>query len=41
MIGGFFNSGGTSIPDVNDLMQVVFGANIWERPATLTESLNF
>jgi hypothetical protein len=41
MIGGFFASGGTAIPDVNDLMRVVFGTNMWQMPANLTETLNF
>jgi len=41
MIGGFFASGGTVIPDVNDLMQFFFGVNIWETPTSLTETLNF
>ncbi len=41
MIGGFFASGGATIPEVNDLMRVVFGVNIWENPETLTETLNF
>jgi hypothetical protein len=41
MIGGFFASDGKVVPDVNDLMRVVFGVNIWETPAILTETLNF
>ncbi len=42
MIGGFFASGGTVIPDVNgDLMRVVFGVNVLAKACSiLTETLN-
>ncbi len=41
MIGAFFASGGTVIQDGNDLMRVVFGVDIWQKPTVLTETLNF
>jgi hypothetical protein len=41
MIGDFFASDGTIITDGNNLMRVVFGTDIWQKPTTLTETLNF
>jgi hypothetical protein len=41
MIGYFFATDGQVIYEGNDLMNIVFGTNIWEQPVVLTETLNF
>jgi len=41
MIGVFFATNGVLAPMGNDLMQVVFGTNIWQIPSALTDALNF
>ncbi len=41
MFGYFFVTDGQVIFDGTDLMQTVFGANIWEKPQVLTETLNY
>ncbi len=41
MVGDFFRTDGRVIYDVNDLMQIVFGKNLWIKPTALTETLNF
>jgi hypothetical protein len=40
-IAGFFLSGGKTIPDINDLVRPVFGKNLFEMPAFLTEDFNY
>ncbi len=40
-MAGFFLSGGKTIPDVNDLVRPVFGQNLFEAPAFLTEDYNY
>ena len=40
-IAGFLASGGTAIPDVNDMVRPLFGKDLFEAPSFLTEDFNF
>jgi hypothetical protein len=40
-IAGFLASGGTAVPDVNDMVHPLFGKDLFETPAFLTEDFNF
>lgn len=41
MVAGFLQSGGTTIPDTNNIVRPIFGVNLFEAPSFLTEDLNF
>lgn len=40
-IAGFFGADGTQVPDVNALLRLLFGKDLFEAPEVLTEALNW
>jgi pimeloyl-ACP methyl ester carboxylesterase len=40
-IAGFLASSGSAVPDVNDMVRPLFGKDLFEAPAFLTEDFNF
>jgi hypothetical protein len=40
-IAGFLASGGCVVPDVNEIVRPLFGMDLFEAPAFLTEDFNF